>query len=491
MYINEKIVYPTPFEQKVLTLEGTNGDPVEINLVIPSLIKPEMPFALKVIVLDKNGFAANGHGNKLIVSCEQNEALSFEVDFRSDKPMTAQIDNITLKNEGLYRFTAKLGDKIFYSNPTYCSKLNNKQIYWGDPHIHTNIGNCMPNLCRSLNFCYVGARYCAGLDWAASADHVSNGRGEYAKWREQIAVANQFSEPPEFVTLPAYEASLDGGDGGDNNIYMTDFPDMYVDECGTGNLKTLVEKLGDKLDKKDYFAVPHHTSRENKHGEISDDIYPGEEMMPAVEIHSKWGTSEYRGNPNPLQKIHDGPSYVNDFLKRGMIFGFIGGTDSHATLTTAKTVDNELPIEASHISAFPGMTAIIAESLDRESIIRAIKTRQCYAVSQDRTLILGDINGKTFGSKLRQTTGPIKIKVLIAAKTDIAKIEIIRNGEVLRTFKPESWNTDIEYTDEDDLKKIALSSKYIDDFVYYYIRATNQNGSQAWSSPSWILINKI
>jgi hypothetical protein len=116
--------------------------------------------------------------------------------------------------------------------------------------------------------------------------------------------------------------------------------------------------------------------------------------LPNVGIHSKWGTSEYCGNPNALQKVHDGPSYVNDFLKRGMVFGFIGGTDSHATLTTAKTIDNGVEIEPSHIAALPGMTAIIAENLDRESIIKAMKNRQCYAVSQDRTLISGNINGE-------------------------------------------------------------------------------------------------
>jgi hypothetical protein len=486
--MNSNIAYPTPFEQKVLTVEGTNGKPVEINLIAPSLAKPNVPFTLKVVLYDENGFAAFSDGANLVVNCEQDKSLNFEVPFCKGKPAIARIENIILGSEGLYRFEAKLKDKVFYSNPSYCSSSNKGQIYWGDPHIHTNIGNCVIRLCRSLNFCFVGARHCAGLDWASSADHVSNGRSEYAKWREQIAVANQFNEPPDFVTLPAYEASLSGGFGGDNNVYMTDFPDMYVDQHGVGNLKTLVEKLEEKLDKKDYFAVPHHTSRENKHGEISDGIYPGEDMMPVVEIHSKWGTSEYCGNPNALQKVHDGPSYVNDFLKRGMVFGFIGGTDSHATLTTAKTIDNGVEIEPSHIAALPGLTAIMTENLDRESIIKAMKNRQCYAVSQDRTLISGNINGNAFGTKLEKTNEPVKINALIAAKADIEKIEIIRNGEVLHTVKPESWNSDIEYVDKDDLSNIALDSKYIDKFVYYYIRVNNKNGSQAWSSPSWILI---
>jgi hypothetical protein len=486
--MNTNLAYPTSFEQKILTLEGTGKEPVKINLIAPSLIKSNVRFDLKIAVYDENGFPSVCCNANLKIKCEQDESLNFAVSFCKDKPAIARIENIILKNEGLYRFEITFNTQIFYSNPIYCSNSNEEQIYWGDPHIHTNLSNCHPQQCRSLNFCFTAARHSSGLDWAAAADHVSNERCEYAKWKEQTAIANQFNAPPDFVTLPAYEASFPGGFGGDNNIYMTDFPDMYVDQHGVGNLKTLVDELGEKLDKKDYFAVPHHTSRENKHGEISDDIYPGEEMMPVVEIHSKWGTSEYCGNPNALQKVHDGPSYVNDFLKRGMVFGFIGGTDSHATLTTAKTIDNGVEIEPPHIAALPGMTAIIAEKLDRKSLIKAMKARKCYAVSQDRILLSGTINDKAFGTKLEKTAEPVKLKALIAAKTDIEKIEIIRNGEVLHTIKPESWHANIEYIDNDNLEKTALDSKYIAKFVYYYIRVTCQGGAQAWSSPVWMLI---
>ena len=33
-------------------------------------------------------------------------------------------------------------------------------------------------------------------------------------------MSDNHDDPPHFVTLPAYEASLKGGCGGDNNIYM-------------------------------------------------------------------------------------------------------------------------------------------------------------------------------------------------------------------------------------------------------------------------------
>lgn len=82
-----------------------------------------------------------------------------------------------------------------------------------------------------------------GLDWVTAADHVSNGRCELARWKEQVALADAFNDPPRFVTLPGYEASLKGGCGGDNNVYMLRFPDLFIDDYEEGNIKTLVEKL--------------------------------------------------------------------------------------------------------------------------------------------------------------------------------------------------------------------------------------------------------
>ena len=487
--MNIKILYPTAFEQKVILLEGSGKEPVEVNLIAPSLVKPGESFAVKAAVYDENGFSSACCDAELGIKLEQDDSLICVLPFEKGKPAIAAIGNIVIEKEGLYRFEAELNGKSFKSNPVYCSKSNNGQIYWGDPHIHTNLSNCHPDKCRSLNFCFIAARYGTGLDWASAADHVSNGRCEYAKWKEQVAVANQFNEPPDFVTMPAYEASLNGGCGGDNNIYMTDFPEMFIDDYEEGNIKTLVNKLKGKMDENDFLAVPHHTTRNNKHGEIPDEIYPGEQMMPVVEIHSKWGTSEYRGNPNPLKTIHDGPSYVNDLLQQGLPLGFIGGTDSHSSLTTGHNVDNGLIVEAEHISALPGMTAIMAENLSRKSIISALKKRRCYAVSGDRTLIAGSVNGRSFGEKISvPDTGSVEIKAIIAAKTDIENIEIVRNGQTLFRCEPETWQTVVEYSDHDNLAQLVLTSPHIGRFVYYYIRVTCKNGAQAWSSPVWIIL---
>jgi len=194
------------------------------------------------------------------------------------------VEGVSIAEEGMFRFEARLGGALFHSNPVCCQRRPERRIYWGDPHVHTVLSNCHAVRCRSLNFCFAAARYLTGLDWVSAADHVSNGRCELARWKEQTAGCEAHDDPPDFVTLPAYEASLRGGCGGDTNPYFRRAPGMFVDEYEEGDVKTLCAKLAETVDPADFFVVPHHTTRTGKHGEIPDAIYPGPELMPVVEI---------------------------------------------------------------------------------------------------------------------------------------------------------------------------------------------------------------
>lgn len=88
--------------------------------------------------------------------------------------------------------------------------------------------------------------------------------------------------------------------------------------------------------------------------------------------------------------------------------------------------------------------------------------------------------------KLEDTTNPRNISVNVAAKNDIEKIEIVRNGEVIHTEKPNDWKLEFTFTDNDDLKDIAMSSKHYNSFAYYYVRVNTEANGQAWSSPVWM-----
>ena len=473
-------LYPSRFERKTLAVEAPGGPPTRLTLVMPTVTAPGAAFPVRIAALDGCGYPSMELQGAVRVDLE-GEPLG-EISFEHGEPAVGVMGDVTLPTEGLFRLSADIDGRTCFSNPTHCSRDPEDGIYWGDPHIHTVLSNCYADRCRSLNCCYVAARWLTGFDWASAADHVSNGRSSLGQWREQMAVADAFDDPPAFVTLPSYEASLQGGAGGDTNVYMRRWPEMFVDEYEEGNARTLCDRLAEVLAPGDFFVVPHHTTRIGKHGEIGDDIYPGPERMPVVEIHSKWGTSEYRGNPNPLLKVHPGPSYVQDLLARGLTLGFIAGTDTHVTLSAVEREDPE------HIPHFPGHTAVYTPRLSRAGVFNAIRARRCYGTSLERIYLQGTIGGRPFGSIASWTDAARgrEIAVTVAGQSDIDKVEIIRNGECVHRVAGDAWQAHVTWCDEASLNALRLPSPHIGPFVYYYVRVTCMSGAQAWSSPVWL-----
>jgi hypothetical protein len=479
-----QIKYPSTFTLKVIRNEASGKELADVMIVAPTVVRPSESFSLKIALIDEHGLVVTDHRDQLKITLP-NENLNIPVSFLKDEPALAQVSEVSIANEGFFRFETEVNGKKYYSNPIYSSKDYNTNIYWGDPHIHTVLSNCNVIRSRSICLCFNAARYLSALDWVSAADHVSNGRCDLGRWKEQVAASNVYDDSPDFVTLPAYEESLKGYAGGDNNVYMNKFPSLFIDEFEEGNTKTLCEKLEEKGkdEEFEFFIVPHHTSRPKKHGEIPDEIYPGPELMPVVEIHSKWGTSEYRGNPNPLKTIHDGPAFVVDLLNKGLKLGFIGGTDSHSTLTFAKGAG----IESDNIDRLPGITAARSANLDRQSIFDSIRHRNCYAASGERIFLDFNLNGQSMGTSINmQENHPRNISIIALGKSDIYTVEIIRNGKTIKKFKPNDWVFKAEYTDDDELNDLCMNSTHIKRFVYYYIRVICATGASAWSSPIWI-----
>lgn len=476
-----KIIYPGKLACRTIANEAACAVPSEVEIVVPTIVKAGEPFTAKIALTDSDGIPAADFSGEIVLRQPECD-ISINIAFFAVISALAEVRDILIASTGIYRFEVEFKGRVFFSNPCVCRAENRQRIFWGDPHIHTVLSNCHTQRCRSLNFCFNAARYLSCLDWAGAADHVSNQRCELARWKEQAAAANAYDDPPDFVTLPAYEASLQGGSGGDNNVYMNKFPSIFIDEYDGGNVKSLCEKLTE-LARKDeflFFVVPHHTTRTVKHGEIPDEIYPGENLMPVMEIHSKWGTSEYRDNPTPLKKIHPGPGYAVDMLNRGLRLGFIGGTDSHATMTFVRG-EHEPP----HIDRLPGLTAVITEKLGRTEVFQAISRRSCYAASGERVYLDFKVNGVAMGQSIESTdiTGR-SIFVECAGKSDIDSIEIVRNGLVIKQFNFDNWYAELTFEDNDSVDELWLDTRY-GKIIYYYVRIRCRSGASAWASPVW------
>jgi len=237
-----RVVYPPALQQKALALEAPGGPPVTVSLAAPSVVAPDEPFDLRVAVLDQDGYPSVELDGPVALADPEGEPVQ-AVTFSRGQPAVAAVEGAVRRCQGFCRFQAELDGKTFLSNPVRVTADPRQRLYWGDPHVHTVLSRCHPDNCRSLNFCYAAARHLTGLDWVAAADHVSNGRCGPGKWRDQYLTSDLYDAPPRFVTLPAYEASLRGGCGGDNNVYMLRWPARFVDEYEDGNVRTLAQHL--------------------------------------------------------------------------------------------------------------------------------------------------------------------------------------------------------------------------------------------------------
>lgn len=481
-----QIRFPESFIQKTLLREARGERAAEVVLVIPSVIHPSRAVAVNLAVLDDKGMPVAGGTSPVTIFLPDGNGgqANPSIAFAAEQPAVCLIEGVFFPQPGFVRLEAEFNGRKVVSNPALVTTEDRPQILWGDPHIHTVLSDCHPERCRSRLLAYSAARYAYGFDFVAIADHVSGGkRGTIGKWFDNLTMAELFNEPPNFSALLAYETSMPGGKGGDNNVYLAEPRQNYLDPGGE---KWDARELAQALDHGD-FLVPHHTSRANKHGEISPALYPGQQRMPAVEIHSKWGCSEYRGHPDALNEPHDGPAYVQDLLAYGYRLGFIGGTDTHTSLTFCQALEPE------HIRHSPGLTAALCGRNERSAIHDAIRSRNCYAACGERIILDIDCGGLAMGQVKPgcRASEPRRIAVRCAAKSTIETIEIVRNGKCVHSVTPNDWQAECEWSDSESLATVALRDATDQNpFVYYYVRVATASGARAWSSPCWFLLEQ-
>ena len=480
-----EISYPLENNEKIFLLESYGGKPEEIRVTLPTIVFPKEPFDIKISVVDINGNPSFECDETLIFLENIFEEKEPEIKFQKGKPSIIWIKNVICKKEGIFRIPIKFNGKTFFTNPFICSKNYKYKIYWGDPHVHTVLSDCHPDKCRSSFFAYNSAKYITSLDWVSITDHVSNGRGTLGKWKEGLFMSEFFNDPFKFVTIPGYEASFKGGSGGDFNIYFSKFPDYFVEDYENGNIKSVCEKLTEKANQQnfEFFVVPHHTSRAQKHGELPENIYPGKDLMPLIEIYSKWGSSEYSKNPESLLNPHNGPSYVIDFLKKGYILGFIAGSDTHASIQLGKEYTKHL--------IYPcGFTAVLTDILERKNIFQAMKRRKTYATKKERIFIDFQINNVSQGGILYiKENLPREINFTVASQSDIKSIEIIRNGKVILKVENKEWVCKEKFVDDEEINNIYFETEEIGKFMFYYLRVRTYSDACGWSSPIFVLLN--
>lgn len=305
---------------------------------------------------------------------------------------------------------------------------NDYDLFFGDLHMHNNIGYAQGTLRRSFEI----ARN--HLDFYALTPHAYwHDMGEYAnnveeKWRNGFAITKQrwpdvvdinreFDDPGTFVTIPAYEwhsASL-----GDYHLL---FPDLDVTEDDLflpDELPALKEFARDR----GCIMVPHHPANRRGHRGANTDHWETD-VSPIVEMYSEWGCAEHDRGPYPYIRHTEGGRWTKNTLRywldQGHRIGVLASSDDHLGYPGAY---------------HQGLAAIHAEELTREAIFDALWNRRTYGVTGDRIGLNFSVNGAMMGQELDYARER-EIAVDVTGWNQIDQVEVIKNNRVIHRDFP-------------------------------------------------------
>ncbi len=483
-----------------------------IQMTIPSILKEEEKFALRIAVTGPDALPFGGLSNPLVFEeCGGVEGLPESIRLEKGR-WSYTVAGLQTAGAQMIRIGARVkdsgnsgGDPRVFSNPAWVFERPPYRLYWGDLHVHTTFSNCHAWECVDPEWCYQYARETSLLDFAAAADHLRGIAAEEGRWARLQALARQYNQPGTFVTFLAFESSHAQDFGGDNNVYFADdgADHFWIDreDMHGSSPQVHLKELWEQLDAKGrpYISIPHHTGRRGKYRHWEEDYYnPGRE--PLFEIFSGWGSSETRWNAFPMAGgNNNAPSYYVEALKAGARFGVIASSDDHATLPGGQNNHRGEAFSCKALAGYPhkGLAALRAPDLSRGALFEAMKRRDAYATTFARSLVDVRVGGASMGREIKADAALRKKRVIRARFTlegaGGARVTLMRNGEAYdhQTAGGKAAGSQIDeavFEDAQPLEDIAVRGAkfHPDPFAVYYVRIRDSQGSHQWTSPVWV-----
>lgn len=296
--------------------------------------------------------------------------------------------------------------------------------YWGDFHGQSEETIGSGSIERYFTF---GHDY-APLDILGHQGNDFQVTDEF--WEKINRMTADYYQPGRFVTFPGYEYSANTPLGGDRNVYfISEGGQITRSSCellpgGTSKYPDsptaadLFENLKMQVNPKPFVFA--HVGGRYAALETHDP-----ELELAVEVHSAWGTFEW---------------LVDEAHSRGYRVGICANSDGHKCRPGASYPG------ASTFGSYGGLTCVLAESLDRESIFEALKARHFFATSGARMLAnlrlgMGDGRSAIMGDVIKAGAEAPVLHVQLAGSAPIESVQV-RDGAqtlvTLRSYTPEA-----------------------------------------------------
>lgn len=352
-------------------------------------------------------------------------------------------------------------------------------IFFGDPHSHSVLSDAKigwPDQLLTL------ARDRFGLEFAVVTDHSEMGRLQTGQYGELQLLAREFTNPGKFISFTGFEWT-DGTQRYGHRVILykqDEAPHYGTNEPGADT----IEKLYDHAREHDGLMSTHHPGQARWGRWNPDNHDPMVE--PNFEITSWHGRFEYYSNPWQGRRQVPGHQY-QDALRRGYRVGAMGASDTHHL-----------------IPGQGGLTAVLAEKLDRKSVFEAVRHRRIYATTGEKIILEFSINGQPMGSELAGINH-LQLNVRVEGTDAIDRIEIVKdlintfaavrveqnkeNGEGLYVLYDAGKPAGGELLRSADTSRLnfEMEDEITDSEIHsYYLRVTQDNTGQAWSSPIWV-----
>lgn len=475
-------------DPEVFSLDVRGNTLAAIRVLAPSFVARNKRFDVIVRFEDEFGNLTNNAPGQTLVELSH-EHLRENLSWKLFVPETGFIalPNLYFNEPGVYtiQLLNTKTKEVFRSSPIMCFLENTRHLFWGLLHGESdridsteNIESCMRHFRddRAANF--------YGVSPFESQEETSN-----ETWKLILQNVAEFDESDRFTTIQGLQWAGESPEEGIRHFIFTKDNKQILRK--KDQKYSSLKKIYKCFSPKELISIPCFTMGKGYEFNFKE-FNP--EFERVVEIYNAWGSNECtKKDGNTLSIMTEGKNGVNETaegsiqkaLQQNCRFGFVaGGLDDRGIYGSFYSGDQ--------VQYSPGLTGIIAAEHSRSSLLEAVYNRSCYATTGERIIMGLYLAGLPMGSETN-TGAKHGLRInrhlsgYAAGTAKIKKLEIIRNGKVIKTFEPDNYWCEFTYDDMVPIEKVVIDAKdKKPPFVYYYLRFTQEDGHMAWSSPIWI-----
>lgn len=486
LYIDPKGKSNYEEEPEVFALDVKGNKLHAIKVLAPSFVTKNKRFDVTVRFEDEYSNLTNSAPEGTLVEFSH-EHLRENLSWKLFVPETGFVilPNLYFNEAGVYKIQLKnlKTGAIFTSAPLKCFQENDRNLFWGLLHGESELVDST----ESIESCLRHFRDERALNFFASSCFESVEETSNDMWKHISQNITEFNEEERFTTFLGfqYQGEAAQKEGLHHFVYQKEGkPILRQKDAKSSSLG----KTFKTLSAKEAIAIPTFTMAKTT-------LYDFKQFEPTiervVEIYNAWGSSEMtaqEGNTRPItggvEAVKEGS--VLNALKQNHRFGFVaGGLDDRGVYSSF--------FDSDQMQYSPGLTAVMCKKYSREAIYEALYERSCYATTGPRIIVGFHVAGHPMGTELSTQVKPglavnRHISGYVAGTENLKKIEIIRNGTVIKVIEGGGhYHCDYYYDDGENLGSVALEVKgAANPFIFYYVRVTQEDGHLAWSSPIWI-----